>query len=688
MKAPEEVRQWGRGIGQWWPVVAVAAVVLAMSLGCSKLENKGGPGVNQAPEVFLVNVPPDAYVSSSSLEVMWYGTDVDGRIVRFDYTVVLESEMDSVAATLPDQHLPPIERFIRHELTDEWPYWISVFADSVANPNQDLVKLYASTVIEECDSIPSGDTLRPINCVSQVAPQYFFLRAIDDVDSTSSIKYRMYQRTNHWPETYISRSFDPTAEYLSLPKLTETYRGIKVFWGGEDRLDFPPPAEPYLEYHWRVYGPFDYRPSLNDTLDETLTPRTPIWESHNPDTLVGVWVKDTTALVWDLWHLADQSSGEDTALTRQGWFAFLVSARDDAFVADETPAIATFTAIYPRFERDLILVEDTWYSVDTYGNPAANPEDRRPPVNHEFLMRMLEAANPGYDPTKDVWWRHKGPASGDPCTSRQTDAFFGTNCANALPLRVLASHRLAIFIDDDIFDQINFPAEVPPVQTILQRYLDVGGMLWIVSRHGFIRGTESTQSSPARLIDFVNGPGSQLNPRAVTYFDIEAMYYPGWRRQAMPVPVSGGEPIIPASNDEFVGAKATRFAVGLPDNLPIDQERVDNQFFPDIVRKQSLGYDVTIYGVIDANFLVRGTESTPLYLFQSWRPYGPIPPENGPSFSHGKVVMQRFVGPNRDTPLYKTAYTTFPLYFLQEEAARELVVGMVEWFMLPFELTP
>ena len=45
----------------------------------------------------------------------------DGRIVLFDYTVVLESELDSVAATLPDQHLPRPGHAVRQPLRDRCP---------------------------------------------------------------------------------------------------------------------------------------------------------------------------------------------------------------------------------------------------------------------------------------------------------------------------------------------------------------------------------------------------------------------------------------------------------------------------------------------------------------------------------------------------------------------------------------
>jgi hypothetical protein len=71
-------------------------------------------------------------------------------------------------------------------------------------------------------------------------------------------------------------------------------------------------------------------------------------------------------------------------------------------------------------------------------------------------------------------------------------------------------------------------------------------------------------------------------------------------------------------------------------------------------------------------------------MFESWRPGGPIPPGGGPSFSHGKPVGVRRIGPSRETPLYKACYMTFPLYFIKQEQSEELFRKMVDWFFLPF----
>lgn len=678
---------------RWIGSLAVAALAVGLAPACGPLDNKGAAPDNEAPEVFIVNVPPDGFETSSSLVVNWYGTDADGRIVRFDYTVVLKRVIDTTVAVLGQNVTDTVGWYIENILTDEYPLWVSVFADSTANPNHDLVKLFASTEIASCDTVRDSRTgeFVPTNCVSRAAEQYFFLRCIDDRGSQSAIRYRTFNRTNHWPETFIHQNFSQTDEYLSLPERSATYRGIQLIWRGEDRQDVTPPDVADLDFHWRVFGPYEHRPSADGTLvNDTLDPDKLIIESFNTrDTLRGVWVDDTAAFVWDLWNKNDQLAVDDTSITRQGWFIVLITARDDAAVADTTPAFATFTAIYPRFEREILMIEDTWYSRDSHGNPCADRNNPRADSNQAFQARMMEAVYPGFDPEKDMWWRYLGVEPGKPC--RRLTAPYWSNCANRLPLQILAQHKLVIYIDDDINKPLPGTFEVPPIQVILRRYLEVGGKLWIMSRAGLIQETESCSACICRLIDFTSDLSSRRNEFAVDFFDIEEMYYGCWRRTVNPITLPDVPRTLPNTNDEFIGATLLSGNDNLPSVLEVDEDRVARAYISQDMLNillESLGFIPEIRGVIDVNVLVRGTRSTPLYTYESWRPQGPIPPENGPSFVQGKVVMQRMVGPDRDTPLYKTAYTTFPLYFLKEEQARQLYIGMVDWFMLDFALTP
>lgn len=672
------------------------AAALLFAYGCGTLENKGSAGENSLPEVFIVNVPPDGSEFSISPTVYWYGTDSDGRITRYDYTVVTGAEVDSVTANLPGSQ-SPIEKYIAFVLNDQFPRWISIFVDSAEAgqlPTQEQIRLYAAPFAATCDTVWTYErdsegnridsTAILVDCESDTISQYFFIRAVDDQDSSSAIKYRSYKRRNHWPETAVNSGFNQYAEYMSLPNLTVTYNGIQLTWGGSDRLDFVPPSVPFLEYHWRLYGPYPYDPNLPDqrpTLSDTLG-RQPVYESENPDPLVGVWVRDTTTIVYDLWRQADASPDplNDTTITRSAWFMLVVTARDDAFISDETPAVATFKALNPKFERKLAYVDEGWYSLDTWTNPSARPRVSEPFTNQGFYWNLVKMVYPEADTMLDFWWRSKAPPPTRLCPDPRRP-----RCGNFVSLEMLAKHRLCLVTDDDIFEQISPPGAAPAVRETYRKYLDAGGMIWLFGRHSLLPETETTNGSKERLFDLCTYGTNIYDNLGCNYFDIEGMYYPAWRANAIPINRQGEPARAPRSNDEFIAANLVATGTGLPQRLEIDRARVDSMFILQfIINAINTPTPQPIIGVPDVNFLVLGSNSTPLYMYESWRPGGPIPPSDGPSFSNGKPVGVRRIGPSRETPLYKVCYMTFPLYFIKQEQSEELFRKMVDWFFLPF----
>ncbi len=673
------------------------AIGLLFVYGCGTLENQGGPGENRLPEVFIVNVPADGSEFSISPTVYWYGTDSDGRVLRYDYTVVTGAEVDSVTAEIGGSQ-SPVEKYIAFVLNDQFPRWISVFVDSADAgelPTEEQIRLFAAPFAATCDTvwiyirdnlgnrIDSNAVL--VDCQSDTISQFFFIRAIDDQAANSEIKYRSFRRRNHWPETEIASGFNQYTEYISLPNLTQTYNGIRVYWSGSDRLDFLPPSVPLLEYHWRLYGPYPFDPSAPEarpTLADTLG-RQPVYESQNPDPLVGVWVRDTTTVIYDLWRQADLSPDpfNDTTITRAGWFMLVVTARDDAFISDESPSVATFKALNPKFERKMVYIDEGWYSIDTYTNPSRRPSETEPFTNQAFYWNLVKSVYPEADTMLDFWWRSKTPPPFKDCPPSMNRP----RCGNYVSLEMLARHRMAFVTDDDVYDQIS-PAGAPPsVRDTYRKYLDAGGMIWIIGRHSLLPATETSQGSKERLFDLCTFGTNVYDNLGCNYLDIEGMYYPGWRANAIPINRVGEPARESTTNDEFVAAQLIATGTGLPERLEIDKSRVDSMYLSFLVYNalNSLRPQ-PINGVPDVNFLVLGSNSTPLYTFESWRPGGPIPPSGGPSFSHGKPVGHRRIGPNRETPLYKTCYMTFPLYFIKQEQSEELFRKMIDWFFLPF----
>lgn len=667
--------------------MAVVFLLVVLAAGsCGRLKITGKAPGNQAPELILVNTPPGGELLGANPTVFWYGTDADGRIVRYDYAVVREDSgtdrfsikeyLDRHNNTCPGTN--EVERFLRCA-QDSLP-WVSIFVDSstASLPTQSRIPLYASFDTLDCDSetvleniydsagnfVDVIEVRHPLNCVSLSIGQYMFVRAIDDQGSVSVIKYRSFLRDNHWPETRIS-AFEAYRNYFSLPTLTETYKGIAISWGGSDNLDFLP-GRAKLDYHWRVYGPYSVglgrtqdRPKLADTAMFSA----PILESQSGDPRKGVWVADTNTVMYNLWRQVDSiTTPPDT--TRTAFFLFVVQSRDDASVADPTPAFTTYQAVFAKFERKLLLVDETAYKMSLGGYPSWNTNAAD--TNRVFLRRMADtidayitAPHEKWDPAQDFWQR----------AGQQNQCYVpSSQCSKAVPLTVMSRHELILYIDDDFQEPLGAD---PDMRIPLSQYLDVGGKLWLVSRIGILNATNTGSSSGPILYRFLEQK-EIFPPR---YLGISGMYYAGFYGVAKGL---GQNP--PASNDEFIQAAAIESndpSLDTPSNLPaimdVDSVRVNRHW---LTLRAALRTDV-IQGVPDVGYVERWTEvgapgTRPLYLFKSWRP--------GLSPATDMLVAMRTVGPSMQTPKYKTAFLGCPLWFFKEDQVTEYVKGMTDWF--------
>jgi hypothetical protein len=683
---------------------AAVAILLLVAVGCSRLDIEGPDVQNARPELIFVNVPVDGTQFSSNPVIYWYGTDIDGRIVRYDYAVLTKDTVqwfvDNHQGCGSEEPISIAERLIQSGCADDTFFqWTSIFVDSVSGgdlPTQETVNLFAAFDTLDCDSqlrqVATADTVYfvsdPINCVSNTVDQYMFVRAVDDLGAESQIKYRSYLRNNHWPDTEINPDFELTSRtnpYFSLPELTRTYRGILVTWSGSDRSDYLI-DEPPLEFYWRVYGPDSVRMSLTDTLDASGNPRKPIMESLSPDPRKGVWVKDTLTQLYDLWHDVDAPPAVPADTTRTGYFLVVVSSRDDAFVPDPTPSAVSFRAIYPKFERDVLIVSHGEWLQNNLATPTCSPDRdgaSNPTCFNDFLRSLGEGVvndntDGDWDFEKD--WAEVNLQSGggqDGCYSSVTGP--RPRCfPTGVSLDEYARHRLVIYNHSDMRKVIKNTTN--RLEENLAAYLDIGGMLWYIDRIPFMRGTLLVGSSPASIVDlYVDYP--QFGGRwPVDYFDIGGFWLPNWR-SGLNVDAS-----LIRSNDEFIGASlnpeprlAEAFS-NLPEHLDIDKEHLDSSWviiFRTALAAQSPPKE--ILGVPGVPFVLRGPNSLTVYKFESWRPEL--------NNAQGGVVMTRFVGPDRTNPRYKTAWFGCPLYFIQQDDVNELVKGMLNWFLVqPLEV--
>ncbi len=687
-------------------VIVFAALTLLVMVGCSRLDLTGTQQPNQPPELIFVNVPAGGTQFNSNPIVYWYGTDIDGRVVRYDYTVLLETEIEELlrqSGCTGTGSLP--ERLIQckdssNAISDDDFNWTSVFVDSAGAslPTQDRVELFAAfdTLEGGCDveirQVFSGDSsyfeTTLVNCISETVNQFMFIRATDDLGVDSEIKYRSYLRTNHWPETEISSEFKLNAlrvPFLSLPQLSSSYDGIPVTWEGSDRQDFIR-EEPPLQYYWRVFGPFDEPPSLEDTLRPDGGRRIPVQESQSPNPDEGVWVSDTIAYMYNLWHDVNNQLG-DSDTTRTGWFGLVVSARDDASVPDPSPDFVAFRAIDAKFERGVLLVTQGIWEKTHFGIPTCNTSQagsRDPSCVHNFLKDLGARINdylqnninpdPGKPPM--TWefekdWIEVNDQNGG--CRRFSDPEPRPRCFPRGPsLDELARHKMVIYEHEDVSVPVSgiLSTSTIDLQQTLAQYLDIGGRLWMVDRTPFLRRAGDLGADP-KTVDFIALGGYGFGR---DYFNLEGLWYPGWNSL-----INNIDPTKVRSNDEFIGAQRVGNLADLPAQVRVDPEKVDSMYV--FVFRQALANQdppKEIIGVPNVPYVFRGSMSRTLYSMISWRP--------DQNIAHGQPVSTRFVGPTPTEPVYKTAWFGCPLYFLEREDAFQLTEGMIEWFLdVPLE---
>ncbi|MFH1699896.1 MAG: hypothetical protein ABIE07_04840 [Candidatus Zixiibacteriota bacterium] len=364
-------------------ILGLAAIVLALiiNIGCSP-DRTGTATPNSAPQVFIVNTPPDSAQFSRNPELNWYATDIDGYIAFFRFAVIIDTNL-----ILNGQLVAP-EIFIE-QATDADFGWDTLEVTLDRPQSTATIRLY-------------GDTLDPVNVFTK---QYFFVQAEDDQGALSEIQYRMYSRNNNYPNTHIGGG----TTFINAIDANSPAPGVRMSWWGADSTDWGR-ADPPLEYEWRLYGPFDvnddvivnlveenctYDPTTNSyinceevhVLDLTTIPDTiyvnvgtaqnpqyigkaqPVIRSRGPNYAIDksdVWVTDRETRLYNVFE------GLDLALSNRFKFIFWVRCRDDGFVPDPSPSFGQFYLYEAKFERNVLLFDESGYtSTDGRWHPKA-----------------------------------------------------------------------------------------------------------------------------------------------------------------------------------------------------------------------------------------------------------------------------------------------------------------------------
>ncbi|MBD3234595.1 MAG: hypothetical protein GF315_12790 [candidate division Zixibacteria bacterium] len=579
------------------PLVLIAAGLYFG--GCSELDLQGSLETNTPPVVAFTNIPNDSSRYSYNPNLTWYGTDKDGTIEAFYYTVLMKPDnvSDFPEEFADSATMPP---------DDSW---------TMVETSNDTVSLSAPVDPDEYDSL------------------YIFITAMDDDSAYSEIKFKLFYRNNHAPDTYLESDLDRI--WYTYPYLTDYYKGIPIEWSGSDSLDFPDQEQPAFEYHWQLFGPFDtlendpayitmdmlHPDSVYEAYDSTINEMVR-WESY--DTLNNdVWVNDEDLTLYNL---------------RTGHYIFWVMARDDASVIDSVylkedgsfQSMAVFHVLQPYWNSGndslkKILVFDH----SAYGTLPGEWGDGD--SVQTFYMNMF--AELGLD-NEDITWRG------------------GLNSNSAAPPDVaeLVKHEMLLVLNEDWFSRVSDSSVVWYIE-----YLNVTGKVFVMGRHSFCTLTRGSIAPLTEVIfGFDNGDNLAGN-YAADYFDLYSATYPGFT--------------VGEYNQELTGAISVH-----PDfpELSIDTLKA--------IEVAEGWYEENNTYLPAVEIMARGGDSETIYNFESYQPQ--ISAYHGwPIATRALITMGgTTVDGMSERTAFQTSYFSFPLFYVEYEGAVEAMGEMLEWY--------
>ena len=336
--------------------------------GCGELDRKGSEPVNENPEVFFSNTPPESLRFSVNPCIYWYGTDKDGYVAAYQYAVIRDDSISEVWGEL-DSAKKALER---------------IEPDSVAWVNYaELMNIIGVHVPAE-----KGHE-RNVRMYAEMDPddstaQHIFLRGVDNDGAVSEIKTRMYWRNNHLPEIFIDVDEDFVEKNLyCLPDTNATWGGIEISWHGLDTSDYPDMRkQPDFYYKWELWGPYADTSELgNGTMVDFSLDSIQIGDT----TIYDTWVLHTYHIFKNLENYCENDSDFG-----YGWYQLRVWSRDDALVSSKDSATTFLRILKPHFRYDgdsTILVLDAGKYPRT-GGPTDHSEVR--PFYETALSALLE----------------------------------------------------------------------------------------------------------------------------------------------------------------------------------------------------------------------------------------------------------------------------------------------------------
>ncbi len=673
------------------PIILVAIMLLLVA--CEP-DRSGTAATNQPPAIQIVNTPPDGTSFTRNPVINWYGTDIDGFVDIYRYTVIREKHMvigdrmvsaeefaDSIDA---GYQFPEFQNdSLDTDTLDIPPAWEILDVDLDNPQNSATINLFADTEFP----------------VDSLVDQYFFVQAIDNQGAYSDVAYRLYSRSNNYPNTRFRRLNNV---FINAKNEQSLANGITVTYRGFDSADYGR-TEPPIEYEWRLYGPFDRDASvivnqvvedcLYDPIDDeffncdtnavldinNLPPAIgnvpqPLRQSFNPENGT-VWVSDTLQKIYDVFDQLPSITE-----TEQFKFVFWVRARDDGFLPDPTPSFGIFYVIEAKFERDVMVLDATsmrttvnWgcLSTDTtktylhnvintslndiYGGPLPGSENR-------FDTTALQLVNGQFARKYDYF----------PGADRKSWGGSTVGWVNKPPrLLDILSHKVLLYfkLDPNAGNLVRWFPNLASDNNLRFSY-SVFALQNGASAMAMIR---NASGAPDRSLGFTQVFGDTIQ----YYFGVESHTPENWLAYSIgavsfPVPCQ----FQAIWNEEFIGAEAIENSI-VP-SISIDQDLIDARY----VELDSISFlrgacanltggvirPYTPFGLPDVGSCVRGPNSIPLQLYQS-------------RFGSASSLNGRVVSVAKDFGENKSIWCCFTPISIPEDQSIEFFSASLEWLM-------
>ncbi len=612
----------------------IILMIASMGLKCNVEGNRPG---NLPPSVKFANIPSEGTSFTSQPLLYWFGKDLDGFIAEYQYVVFKASQIqllgyDADSTGVEDSFIVFLKTIPAETWTDSLTQIgkkLQTLGEEVVRPVELVTRGGAGQTSDRIQLFASSDP-------SKIILQFIFLRAVDNAGALSEVIYRRFFRTNNPPNSRIE--FNTKEIYYSLDDTTRTWKGIQIGWGGTDSIDYPI-GEPPLEFFWKLF----YLGNTPDTLNKVVIDSS--FDSNDGDK----WVTTKSAVL---------PTGLQT-----GYHMFRVTARDDALIPDPTPADSIFYVIKPAFNKNVLLVDLTFFFSGNTGS-VTDPDFYRP-----YYEQLFSSA--GY-PLDTIW--------GDP-NDQPTDA------SPREPL--LSQYKLVVVLNHDhrggVFDSLGRQ---------LNKYLDVGGKVWLTGINNFTTGgtflpdadrvTNGYKFSDQKRIALTKSELGYPCDLGMQYCGLEAYFMPGWGALYDSIDCVNGSncqpnyhtwPSFPAGrNEELIGVSSL-LPAPWPATMELDTVNVKAASTLDPDRKILLRNKLprANYAIISSIHAVYPDlpPAQALYLVNS--SYG-----STPASMHGKPAIVRYQGPT-----FQTAVCTFPLYYLKMDQASQFTEQLLAWFGLP-----